>query len=105
MRVSETGALPNRRAAYKPPNPPPTITTRCSDAIAYGMQRAAELILRYASPSMGPLVVPGIPAGSGTGWFGDLSLMWLPWAAFERSRWRGGRYAGGGGERARVGRS
>src|ERR1035438_9248231 len=53
MRVSETGALPNRRAAYKPPKPPPTITTRCADAIAYGMQKPAELILRYASPNMG----------------------------------------------------
>src|ERR1039458_1937924 len=53
MRVSETGALPNHRAAYKPPKPPPTITTRCADAIAYGMQKPAELILRYASPNMG----------------------------------------------------
>jgi hypothetical protein len=46
------------------------------------MQRTAEMILRYASPNMGPLVVPGIPARGGTGWFGDLSLMWLPWAAY-----------------------
>jgi hypothetical protein len=43
--VSETGALPNRRAAYKPPKPPPTITTRCADAIAYGMHRLPEMIL------------------------------------------------------------
>src|ERR1017187_2299074 len=49
MRVSETGAPPRRRAAYNPPKPPPIITTRCADAIAYGMHRRGEMILRVGA--------------------------------------------------------